>query len=58
MPVQKAKPTSPGRRFVISVKKNSLHRGKPFKGLIESKSKKGGRNNNAVSYTHLRAHET
>ena len=46
MPVQKAKPTSPGRRFVISVKKNNLHRGKPFKGLIEPKSKKGGRNNN------------
>ena len=46
MPVQKAKPTSPGRRFVISLKKNNLHRGKPFKGLIEPKSKKGGRNNN------------
>ena len=46
MPVQKAKPTSPGRRFVVSVKKNNLHRGKPFKGLIESQSKKGGRNNN------------
>ena len=46
MPVQKAKPTSPGRRFVVSLKKNNLHRGKPFKGLIEPKSKKGGRNNN------------
>jgi large subunit ribosomal protein L2 len=46
MPVQKAKPTSPGRRFVVSLKKNDLHRGKPFKGLIEPKSKKGGRNNN------------
>ena len=46
MSVQKAKPTSPGRRFVVSLKKNNLHRGKPFKGLIEPKSKKGGRNNN------------
>ena len=46
MPVQKAKPTSPGRRFVVSLKKNNLHRGKPFKGLTEPKSKKGGRNNN------------
>ena len=46
MPVQKAKPTSPGRRFVVSLKKNNLHRGKPFKGLLEPKSKKGGRNNN------------
>ena len=46
MPVQKAKPTSPGRRFVVSIKKNNLHRGKPFKALIEPKSNKGGRNNN------------
>ena len=46
MPVQKAKPTSPGRRFVVSIKKNNLHRGKPFKALIEPKCKKGGRNNN------------
>ena len=46
MPVQKAKPTSPGRRFVVSLKKNNLHRGKPLKALIEPKSKKGGRNNN------------
>ena len=46
MPVQKAKPTSPGRRFVVSLKKNNLQRGKPFKALIEPKSKKGGRNNN------------
>ena len=46
MPVQKAKPTSPGRRFVVSIKKNNLHRGKPFKALIEPKSKRGGRNNN------------
>ena len=46
MPVQKAKPTSPGRRFVVSLKKNNLHKGKPFKALIEPKSKKGGRNNN------------
>ena len=46
MPVQKSKPTSPGRRFVVSLKKNNLHKGKPFKGLIEPKSRKGGRNNN------------
>ena len=46
MPVLKAKPTSPGRRFVVSLKKNNLHKGKPFKALIQPKSKKGGRNNN------------
>ena len=46
MPVQQPNPTSPGIRFVVSLKKNNVHRGKPFKSLIEPKSKKGGRNNN------------
>jgi len=45
MAVIKAKPTSPGRRFVISVK-SDLHKGKPHKALLEKKSKNGGRNNN------------
>ena len=44
MAVIKAKPTSPGRRGVISIK-SDLHKGKPLKSLIEKKSKKGGRNN-------------
>jgi len=44
MAVIKAKPTSPGRRFVISVK-SDLHKGKPHKALLEKKSKNGGRNN-------------
>lgn len=34
MAVIKAKPTSPGRRFVISVK-SDLHKGKPHKALLE-----------------------
>ena len=44
MAVIKAKPTSPGRRFVISIK-SDLHKGKPHKALLEKKSKNGGRNN-------------
>ena len=45
MALIKAKPTSPGRRFVVSVKTPGLHKGKPFAGLLEKKSKTGGRNN-------------
>lgn len=39
------KPTSPGRRFKIKIARNHLHKGKPFAGLVESKRKNGGRNN-------------
>ena len=45
MAVIKAKPTSPGRRGVVSVKRD-LYKGKPWKSLVISKSKNGGRNNN------------
>jgi large subunit ribosomal protein L2 len=45
MALVKAKPTSAGRRFVVSVKTPGLHTGEPFAGLIEKKSKSGGRNN-------------
>ena len=45
MTLTKAKPTSPGRRFVVSVKTPGLHTGKPFAGLLEKKTKTGGRNN-------------
>ena len=46
MAIVKAKPTSPGRRFVVSVVTPGLHKGEPYKPLLEKKSKKGGRNNN------------
>jgi large subunit ribosomal protein L2 len=36
MAVIKAKPTSPGRRGVISIK-SDLHKGKPHKALLEKK---------------------
>jgi len=42
----KSKPTSPGRRFVVSVKTDDLWKGKPHAPLLEAKSKSGGRNNN------------
>lgn len=45
MAVVKAKPTSPGRRFVVKVVNADLHKGAPHKALIERQSKRGGRNN-------------
>ncbi|MCB1864694.1 MAG: 50S ribosomal protein L2 [Chromatiales bacterium] len=41
----KAKPTSPGRRFVVRVREESLHKGEPHAPLVERKAKSGGRNN-------------
>jgi large subunit ribosomal protein L2 len=45
MTVIKAKPTSPGRRFVIKVVNKELHKGKPYAGLVTTKKRTGGRNN-------------
>ena len=47
MPVVKAKPTSPGRRFVVKVVNPDLYKGDGYKPLLEKKSKTGGRNNAA-----------
>ncbi len=46
MALVKVKPTSPGRRAVVKVVNDNLHKGKPFAGLVESQSKRAGRNNN------------
>jgi large subunit ribosomal protein L2 len=46
MAVVKAKPTSPGRRFVVQVHTPDLHKGKPHQTLVEKLTKNGGRNNN------------
>ena len=46
MPIVRAKPTSPGRRFVEKVVHPHLYKGRPYAALLESKSKSGGRNNN------------
>ncbi len=45
MAIVKAKPTSPGRRGVVQVKHDHLHKGSPWAALTEAKSKTGGRNN-------------
>ena len=46
MAVVKAKPTSPGRRFVVKMVNPDLHKGEGYKPLLEKKTKSGGRNNN------------
>lgn len=45
MAIVKCKPTSPGRRHLVKVVNNELHKGKPYAPLLEAKSKSGGRNN-------------
>jgi large subunit ribosomal protein L2 len=46
MAVLKSKPTSPGRRHVVRVVSDDLHKGEPYKPLLEKQSRHGGRNNN------------
>jgi len=45
MAVVKARPTSPGRRFVVRPVGEELYKGAPHEPLIEKKSSTGGRNN-------------
>jgi len=45
MAIVKTKPTSPGRRHVVQVKHEGLHKGEPHSALVAKKSKSGGRNN-------------
>jgi len=44
MPLLKVKPTSPGRRGVVRVVTPELHKGGPYKPLVEPQDKTGGRN--------------
>ena len=44
MPIRKAKPTSPGRRFQSHSDFSDITRSEPEKSLLEPKPKKGGRN--------------
>jgi large subunit ribosomal protein L2 len=46
MALVKVKPTSPGRRGVVKVVHEHLHKGKPFAALVEKQSIQAGRNNN------------
>jgi large subunit ribosomal protein L2 len=45
MAIVKSKPTSAGRRFVVSVVTPGLHKGDPYGPLLEKKTRTGGRNN-------------
>jgi large subunit ribosomal protein L2 len=54
MALLKSKPSSPGRRFVVSVVTPDLHKGKPYAPLLDKKSKSGGRNNNGrITVRHI-----
>ena len=46
MPIQKYKPTSPGRRFMTSADFDEITTNVPYKPLVKSVHKKKGRNNN------------
>lgn len=45
MAVRNAKPTSPGRRFVVEPGKGDIHKGGPERSLVKRHKKTGGRNN-------------
>jgi large subunit ribosomal protein L2 len=45
MPLQKLRPTSPGRRFTVRVNSPQLHKGEPHEPLVEKINGSGGRNN-------------
>ena len=54
MAVIKRKPTSPGRRFVVSVVNPDLHKGAPYAPLLATKKKSGGRNSNGrITVRHI-----
>jgi large subunit ribosomal protein L2 len=44
MALLRSKPTSPGRRFVVTVKTPGLHKGRPVKSLTTAKKSTAGRN--------------
>jgi large subunit ribosomal protein L2 len=46
MAIVKSKPTSAGRRHQVRIVNPDLHKGEPYKPLLEKKGKSGGRNNN------------
>ncbi len=45
MPLQKVKPTSPGRRSLVKVVHPNLHKGRPIDALTSSQKRGSGRNN-------------
>ena len=55
MALVKTKPTSAGRRSMVKVVNADLHKGKPHAPLVESQSKRAGRNHWATSPPATRA---
>ncbi|MDE3010488.1 MAG: 50S ribosomal protein L2 [Pseudomonadota bacterium] len=54
MAIVKMKPTSPGRRGVVKVVNDKLHKGRPVAALVESQSRHAGRNNNGhITVRHI-----
>jgi len=54
MAVIKRKPTSPGRRFVVSVVTPDLHKGAPYGPLLAPKKRSGGRNSSGrITVRHI-----
>lgn len=45
MALIKNKPTSPGRRFVVTIARPELHKGQPYAPLLEKQKRGSGRNN-------------
>ena len=46
MAVIKMKPTSPGRRGMVKISRDHLHKGEGYAPLLEPQFQKAGRNNN------------
>lgn len=54
MAIVKTKPTSAGRRHLVKVVSQDLHKGKPYAPLLDSQDKSGGRNNNGrITVRHI-----
>ncbi len=45
MTILRSRPTSPGRRFVVAIKTEELHKGAPYAPLLEPQHRGSGRNN-------------
>ncbi|WP_440997138.1 50S ribosomal protein L2 [Arhodomonas sp. SL1] len=54
MALVNAKPTSPGRRFVVEIRNRELHRGAPYAPLVRQLTKSGGRNSDGRMTTRHR----
>nr|SPS04891.1 50S ribosomal protein L2 [Candidatus Nitrotoga fabula] len=54
MALIKLKPSSPGRRAVVRVVSNELHKGSPHSALLEKKTRTAGRNHNGhITVRHM-----